>query len=210
MLAGARPLFAETLLHPAENNVPVASVRIERTARFTEVQIETQAPRPKVCWYASGPNSPYLLAGGRRYRLIEGDKIASCPATQDYTAHETMVLRFEPIEPQVGEFSPVSRFRSSQAFAATSERTSESKGHWQLYDSSAALEPEVRNRAGRENRANFGFAALVEGEGGENQMIDPSSTRARYWNFLHVRSQASDVRPQAPNAKPPGPGSVGR
>ena len=156
MLAGARALFAETLLHPAENNVPVAIVRIERTARFTEVRIETQAPRQKVCWYASGPNSPYLLAGGRRYRLIEGNKIASCPATQDYAAHETMVLRFEPIEPQVGEFS------------------------------------------------------LVEGEGGENQMIDPASTRARYWNFLHVKSQASDVTPQAPDAKPPGPGSVGR
>jgi hypothetical protein len=156
LLAGARPVLAEALLHPAENNVPVAIVRIERTARFTEVAIETQAPRQKVCWYASGPNSPYLLAGGRRYRLIEGDKIAGCPATRDYGAHETMVLRFAPLEPAVGEFS------------------------------------------------------LVEGEGGENQLTDPASTRARYWNFLHVKSQASDVKPQAPSTKPPGPGSVGR
>src|SRR5579871_3236894 len=38
----------------------------------------------------------------------------------------------------------VSRFRSSQALAATSERTSESRGHLQHYDSSAAFEPEVR------------------------------------------------------------------
>jgi hypothetical protein len=156
LLAGARPVLAEALLHPAENNVPVAIVRIERTARFTEVAIETQAPRQKVCWYASGPNSPYLLAGGRRYRLIEGDKIAGCPATRDYGAHETMVLRFEPIGPQVREFS------------------------------------------------------LVECEGGENQMIDPASSRERYWNFLHVKTQPPDAGPQAPTTKPPGPGAVGR
>jgi hypothetical protein len=156
MLACTRPLLAETLLHPAENNVPVAIVRIERTARFTEIAIETQAPRPKVCWAASGPNSPYLLANGHRYRLIEGDKIANCPATQDYAVHETMVLRFQPIEPQVREFS------------------------------------------------------LVEGEGGENQMIDPGSSRGTYWNFLHVKTQPSDAGPQAPTTKPPGPGAVGR
>src|SRR5262249_25886287 len=125
MLACTRALLAETLLHPAENNVPVAIVRIERTARFTEVTLETQAPRQKVCWAASGANSPYLLANGRRYRLIEGDQIASCPATRDYGAHEAMVLRFEPLGPQVGEFS------------------------------------------------------LVEGEGGENQMIDPASARGQ-------------------------------
>jgi hypothetical protein len=47
-----------------------------------------------------------------------------------------MVLRFEPLEPQVREFS------------------------------------------------------LVEGEGGENQMIDPASAvNIRYWNFLHVKPQ---------------------
>jgi hypothetical protein len=28
---------------------------------------------------------------------------------------------------------------------------------------------------------------LVEGRGGENQLIDPSSSRNRYWNFLKVR-----------------------
>src|SRR6516164_10502948 len=40
-------------------------------------------------------------------------------------------------------------------------RTSESKGHWQRYDSSAAFEPEVRKHPCRPNRANFGFAALA-------------------------------------------------
>src|SRR5271165_784694 len=34
---------------------------------------------------------------------------------------------------------PVPRFRGSQALAATLMRTSESKGHWRLYDSSAVL-----------------------------------------------------------------------
>jgi hypothetical protein len=38
-------------------------------------------------------------------------------------------------------------------------RTSESKGHWQLYDSSA-VEPEVRSYPCRTMCANFGFAAL--------------------------------------------------
>jgi hypothetical protein len=29
--------------------------------------------------------------------------------------------------------------------------------------------------------------SLVEGQGGENQMIDPSSSKDRYWNFLRVK-----------------------
>jgi hypothetical protein len=155
MLACDRPTLAESLMHPAENNVPVAIVRIERTARFTEVHIETQAPRSKVCWASSGPNSPYLLANRHRYRLLEGDKIANCPATRDYGAHETMVLRFEPLDPQIREFS------------------------------------------------------LVEGEGGENQLIDPASSRGNYWNFLRVKSQGAEAKP-VPDAKPPGPGAAGR
>jgi len=155
--ACGRPVLAETLMHPAENSVPVAIIRIERAPHFTEVAIETQAPRQKVCWAPSGSNSPYLLANGHRYRLIEGGNFASCPERRDYAAHETMVLRFEPLEPQIREFS------------------------------------------------------LVEGEGGENQMIDPAASRGnRYWNFLHVKSQGSDAKPQAPDAKPPGPGAIGR
>jgi diguanylate cyclase (GGDEF)-like protein len=54
----------------------------------------------------------------------------------------------------------VSRFRSSPYPAARHERTSESKGHQQAYDSGAAFEPEVRDRARRDGWANFGFAAL--------------------------------------------------
>jgi hypothetical protein len=96
LLACGQPALAESLLHPAENKVPVAIVRIERTPRFTEIHIETQAPRSKVCWASSGPNSPYLLANGRRHRFIEGDSITSCPATRDYGAHETMIVRFQP------------------------------------------------------------------------------------------------------------------
>src|SRR2546425_12599193 len=40
-------------------------------------------------------------------------------------------------------------------------RTSESKGHYQVYDSSAPFEPEVRNRTPRHGCANFGFGALA-------------------------------------------------
>ena len=156
MLACGQPAFAESLLHPAENKVPVAIVRIERMPRFTEIHIETQAPRSKVCWASSGPNSPYLLANGRRHRFVDGDAITSCPATRDYGAHETMVLRFEPLDAQIREFS------------------------------------------------------LVEGEGGENQMIDSASSRGSYWNFLHVKSQGSDAKPQTPDTKTPAPAPAGR
>src|SRR5207248_6292406 len=41
----------------------------------------------------------------------------------------------------------VSRFRTSHIFAAASLRTSESKGHEQFYDPSAAFEREVRKRS---------------------------------------------------------------
>ena len=156
MLACGQPVLAESLLHLAENKVPVAIVRIERTPRFTEVHIETQAPRSKVCWASSGPNSPYLLANGRRHRFIDGDAITNCPATRDYGAREAMVLRFEPLDPQVREFS------------------------------------------------------LVEGEGGENQMIDPARSRGSYWNFLHVKLQAADVTPQGPGMKGAAPAPAGR
>lgn len=136
VLACGQPVLAETLLHPAENKVPVAVVRVERTARFTEIHIETQAPRMKVCWASSGANSPFLIAQGRRYRFIDGDNITDCPATRDYGARQTMVLRFEPVDPQVDEFS------------------------------------------------------LVEGDSGENQMIDPARSRGSFWNFLHIKSPA--------------------
>jgi hypothetical protein len=130
----ACPALAGKLFHKAENDVPVAIVEVSVTAGYTEVRLETQAPRSKVCWSSSGPNSPYLLASGTRYRLVGGDNITDCPKRMDYADHQIMVLRFAPLPPQVREF------------------------------------------------------ALVEGEGGENQMIDPASrTGTKYWNFLHVK-----------------------
>jgi membrane protein required for colicin V production len=59
----------------------------------------------------------------------------------------------------------VSRFRSSPNLAARPMRTSESKDTSQLYDSSAAFEPEVRNRTRGNGSANFGFAALARAHG---------------------------------------------
>jgi hypothetical protein len=129
----AFPAWAQSLFHRAENQVQVALVKVVRTANHTEVQLQTQAALKEVCWYATGENSPYLLAEGRRYRFLSGDNIAACPAQQPYTDKEVMVLRFQPLSPQARTFS------------------------------------------------------LVEGQGGENQMIDPASTKSRFWNFLRVK-----------------------
>lgn len=121
------------LFHRGENQSQVAVVKVVRTAATTEVHLQTQATLKGVCWYASGENSPYLLADGRRFRYLSGDNIAACPAQQDYANQAIMVLRFEPLGAQTRTFS------------------------------------------------------LVEGQGGENQMIDPSSTKSRFWNFLRVK-----------------------
>lgn len=129
----AFPTAAQTLLHRAENQVPVAMVKVVRTTGHTEVHLQTQAALKGVCWHATGADSPYLMAEGRRYRYLSGNNIAACPAQQGYADREVMVLRFEPLAPQTRTFS------------------------------------------------------LVEGQGGENQMIDPNSTKSRFWNFLRVK-----------------------
>ena len=127
------PAGAQSLFHRAENQVQVALVKVVRTANYTEVHLQTLAALKSVCWYASGENSPYLLAEGRRFRYLSGDNIAACPAQQDYANQAVMVLRFQPLAAQTRTFS------------------------------------------------------LVEGQGGENQMVDPASTKSRFWNFLRVK-----------------------
>jgi hypothetical protein len=125
---------AEPVLQPAENNVPVSAVEVVRGAGYTEVRLQTREAISKVCWFASGPDSPFLVASGKRYRLLGGDNIANCPAGHDYAARDIMALRFEPLPAQVREFS------------------------------------------------------LVEGDGGESQMLDPKSRPGnRFWNFLHIK-----------------------
>jgi hypothetical protein len=128
----ALPALAETVNRLAENKVPVAMVEVTRTPQHTEVQLRTQQALKGVCWYSKGPNSPYLLANGHRYRFLDGDNITACPTKKDYQAQEVMVLRFQPLDSQVREIS------------------------------------------------------LVEGEGGENQMVNPKSSGFTFWNFLHV------------------------
>ena len=64
----AQPATAETLFHRAENQVPVAIVEIKRPPEHTEIHLHVQAALTKVCVAASVPNSPYLLASGRKYR----------------------------------------------------------------------------------------------------------------------------------------------
>lgn len=128
-----QPAAAEIVSQPAENKVPVTMIEVIKTPRHTEIRLQTQAALNGVCWTSQGTDSPYLLAGGRRYRFLGGDGITACPAVRNYAARESMALRFEPLDPQAKEFS------------------------------------------------------LVEGQGGENQMIDPASSKARFWNFLRVK-----------------------
>ena len=103
-----QPAAAETLFHRAENQVPVAIVEIKRPAEHTEIHLQAQAALAKVCFAASGPNSPYLLAAGRNYRYLGGDNVTACPDRRDYAAGDIMVLRFEPLVPGSSTFSFVS------------------------------------------------------------------------------------------------------
>ena len=83
-LAPFEQAFAEKLFKLAENKVPVAIVEVIRNADSTEVHVQTQAPRKDVCWYAVGPNSPYLIAGGHRYRFNDGEHFVGCPSRINY------------------------------------------------------------------------------------------------------------------------------
>jgi len=96
---------AETLMHRAENQVPVAIVRVERTADHTEIHLQTQAALEKVCFAPTGPNSPYLLANGQNYRYLGGDNVTACPQRRDYAAGDVVVLRFAPLETGSSTFS---------------------------------------------------------------------------------------------------------
>ena len=129
----ALPAGAQSLFHRAENQVQVAIIKVARVAGNTEVHLQTLKAMPSVCWHATGENSPYLLADGRRFRYLNGANITACPGRQAYADKETMILRFEPLPVQARIFS------------------------------------------------------LVEGRGGENQMIDPSSSKEQFWNFLRVK-----------------------
>jgi len=99
---------AETLFHRAENQVPVAIVQIDRTSAHTEIRLQAQAALTKVCFAATGPNSPYLLASGRNYRYLGGDNVGTCPERRDYAAGDVLVLRFEPLVAGNSTFSFVS------------------------------------------------------------------------------------------------------
>ena len=97
--------MAETLTHRAENQVPVAIVRIERSADHTEIHLQAQADLEKVCFAQTGSNSPYLLANGQNYRYLGGDNVTPCPQRRDYAAGDVLVLRFAPLETGTSTFS---------------------------------------------------------------------------------------------------------
>jgi hypothetical protein len=97
--------MAETLMHRAENQVPVAIVRIERTADHTEIHLQPHAALEQVCFAPNGPNSPYLLANGQSYRYLGGDNVTACPQRRDYAAGDVLVMRFAPLEAGTSTFS---------------------------------------------------------------------------------------------------------
>jgi hypothetical protein len=103
--AGVSPALAGPAWTPAENDAPLTIVQFSRTAAATEIRIQTREAMKEACWSMTGPNSPYLLAAERRYRLIGGEGIAACPKSRDYSEGGTMVLRFEPLKAGVKEFS---------------------------------------------------------------------------------------------------------
>jgi hypothetical protein len=107
VIVALQPLAAQTLSYRAENQVPVTLIAVKRTAQFTEVQLRADTDLQKVCWWAAGENSPYLLADGRRYRVLSGANITSCPQRRDYKSNEVMVLRFEPLAESVRQMSLV-------------------------------------------------------------------------------------------------------
>jgi hypothetical protein len=107
VLLGTQPAAAEVVFQLAENKVPVALIEVARSSRYTEIRLQAQAAVTGVCWTAQGPDSPYLLANGRRYRFLGGDGITTCPAVRNYVARESMALRFEPLDPPTKEFSLV-------------------------------------------------------------------------------------------------------
>ena len=131
----AAPAAAGLVSVPAENGVPVTIVPVTRTPKATELRLQAQSALKDTCWAMTGPNSPYLIAAERRYRLIGGDGITACPKSRGYAEGDIMVLRFEPLKAGVSEFS------------------------------------------------------LIEGVGGESQILDPASATRRYWNFLHVKAK---------------------
>jgi hypothetical protein len=103
--AAASPALAAPAWTPAENDVPLKIVEVNRTAAATAIRIQTSEAMKEACWSMAGPNAPYLLAAERRYRLIGGEGIAACPKSRDYAEGGTMVLRFEPLKAGVKEFS---------------------------------------------------------------------------------------------------------
>ena len=127
------PAWAQSLFHRAENNVQVALVKVQRASDYTEIQLQTLKAMSGVCWYASGPNSPFLVAAGQHYRYVSGGNITACPGKQNYANEEIMTLRFEPLPAETKTFS------------------------------------------------------LVEGEGGENQMINQKSSNDTFWNFVGIK-----------------------
>ena len=106
-LAFSMPLAAMPAEKPAENQVPVTLTEVTKGAGLTVVVLQARAALVRVCWNSSGPNSPYLIANGKRYRFVSGEAVSFCPDRRDYSSGDLMRLRFQPLPPGTAEFSLV-------------------------------------------------------------------------------------------------------
>ena len=85
----------------------------------TEIHLQAQAALEKVCFAATGPNSPYLLANGHNYRYLGGDNVSACPQRRDYAAGDVLVLRFAPLAAGSSTFSLASGGEKQSADAVS-------------------------------------------------------------------------------------------
>jgi len=99
------PSTSSKVFVPAEGNLKVAVIEVNRSAKFTTVRLQTQSSLKVVCWANKGPDAPYLEIDGQTFRFLGGDNITTCPAERDYAEHEEMVLRFEPLDANVRKVS---------------------------------------------------------------------------------------------------------
>jgi hypothetical protein len=99
--------LAMPLAHQSENQIPVTMVSVDQSSAYTEVRLRADAALASVCWYFSGPNSPYLLANNQRYLFLGGDNIVACNGAKPYASGEVMTLRFQLLPTDVAEFSLV-------------------------------------------------------------------------------------------------------
>jgi hypothetical protein len=108
--------LAEDVLKTAQYKPELAIVKVVRQKAFTEITIkfvgelrarvvEPETMTPSVCWWATPPNAPFLAAGNRRFMFLGGTNVETCPRGRVYHKGDEMILRFQPLDPDMHKFS---------------------------------------------------------------------------------------------------------